>query len=186
MAQDPERVEVEIKARVEDLDTIRTRLLELGAKAMRTTRQRDQYLAHPSRSFEETDEALRVRVEDEQAFLTYKGPKLDASTKTRRELEVTIEDADTVLAVFEALGFTPVPLVEKEREAFTWEDVIVTLDEVDGVGSFVEVEHTAPVDGVDVAREQVLSLASKLGLERLERRSYLEMLLEGEDPGKRS
>lgn len=186
MAKDPERVEVEIKARVDDLGTIRTRLLELGAKAMRTIRQRDQYLAHPSRSFEDTDEALRVRVEDEQAFLTYKGPKLDASTKTRRELEVPIEDADTALAVFESLGFTLVPLVEKEREAFTWEDAIVTLDEVEGVGSFVEVELVAPEDGVDAARERVLSLASKLGLERLERRSYLEMLLEGEDPGKRS
>jgi len=37
----------------------------------------------------------------------------------------------------------------------------------------------AEADGLDAARSNILSLAEALGLEGSERRSYLELLLEG-------
>ena len=44
----------------------------------------------PCRDFAQTDEALRIRTVGDTSFVTYKGPKLDATTKTRRELELPL------------------------------------------------------------------------------------------------
>ena len=49
--------------------------------------QVDTYFSHPARDFAATDEALRIRSIDQENFVTYKGPKLDATTKTRREID---------------------------------------------------------------------------------------------------
>ena len=51
------------------------------------------------------------------------------------------------------------------------------LDEVDGVGSFVELELQADDAGLDAAKQKISKLAAELHLGPSERRSYLEMLL---------
>jgi adenylate cyclase class IV len=56
--------------------------------------------------------------------------------------------------------------------------VEVAVDEVDRLGSFVELEVLASEKTLDAARACVVSLAAELGLSVSERRSYLEMLLE--------
>ena len=84
------KLEVEQKFAVPDLGQLQTRLLELGAKAGEPQLQVDQYFAHPARDFAQTDEALRIRRIGQSNFVTYKGPKIDATTKTRRELELPL------------------------------------------------------------------------------------------------
>lgn len=174
-------IEAEVKARVDDAAAAGERLRELGAEHVATVEQADRYLDHPARSFADTDEALRVRVEDGEAELTYKGAKLDEATKSRRELEVALGDAETAVAILEALGFAPQPVVRKRREVYAWDGVTATVDRVEGVGVFVELERVVDEDELDAAREELLERAERLGVGALERRSYLEMLLE-EDP----
>ncbi len=52
------------------------------------------------------------------------------------------------------------------------------LDEVDGVGTYVELELMADESGLDEAKRVISTLATELGLGSSERRSYLEMMLE--------
>ncbi|MDZ7730721.1 MAG: class IV adenylate cyclase [Natrialbaceae archaeon] len=78
--------EVEVKARA-DHERIREELETKGAHHVDTVSQRDTYYDAPHRSFVETDEALRIRREmiaegAESIAITYKGPRLDDSTKT--------------------------------------------------------------------------------------------------------
>ena len=52
------------------------------------------------------------------------------------------------------------------------------LDDVDGVGTYVELELMADEPGLDEAKRVVSTLAAELDLGPTERRSYLEMMLE--------
>ncbi len=101
-------VEVELKFRVEDLDQLRQQLLELNAVFSPPVLQLDRYFAHPVRDFATTDEALRIRSVGNRSWITYKGPKLDSATKTRREIELALAQQDVgglVAELWEALGF---------------------------------------------------------------------------------
>ncbi len=178
--------EVELKFAVADLADIRHRLLQAGVQWAGQVCQADHYFAHPARDFAQTDEALRIRQSDDQTLVTYKGPKIDATTKTRREIELPLPDGKTVAddwqRLLDALGFTPVACVRKQRQKGTlvWQQttVVIALDDVDGVGQYVELELEADEESLDAARHQILSLAEHLGLSDAERRSYLEMFLE--------
>ena len=79
-------IEVEQKFRAAHSPELLARLQRLGATIEEPIEQIDQYFAHPVRDFAQTDEALRIRRVGDLNFVTYKGPKLDSTTKTRREL----------------------------------------------------------------------------------------------------
>lgn len=178
--------EVEQKFRVVDLTAVADRLRALGALPGPPQVQVDRYFAHPARDFARTDEALRLRQAGERCCITYKGPKLDVVTKTRREIELPLPPGAGQVAAWsgllEALGFTPVLEVRKHRRSchVVWDGaaVEVVLDQVDDVGDFVELELAADEDGLDAARTRIQALAAALGLTASERRSYLELLLE--------
>lgn len=178
--------EVEQKFPVADVLPFVERLTLLGAVWGEPIVQVDSYFAHPARDFAQTDEALRIRRVGEQNFVTYKGPKLDALTKTRRELELPIAGGelgyDHFAELLVALGFRRVADVRKSRRpgALRWngQHVEIALDQVERVGSFVELEISADESQLDAARQTLLRLAEELALPTPERRSYLEMLLQ--------
>ena len=100
-------LEVEAKAYLEDPERVMKELIDLGAREMYFTVQRDTYYLHPGRDFGATDEALRIREEQGRAFITYKGPKLDDQTKSREELEVPLVDPRPLGTLLLRLGFEP-------------------------------------------------------------------------------
>jgi adenylate cyclase class 2 len=179
------RFEVEQKFPVDDLSQLEQRLLELGATIEPPVVQVDLYYAHPARDFAQTDEALRIRRVAQQNFITYKGSKIDAVTKTRREIELPLAMGERAVAqwgeLLEALGFKPVAEVRKTRWSghLEWQGqpVQAALDKVEPLGSFIELEIDADEAEVSRARECLASIADELGLGPGERRSYLELLL---------
>lgn len=177
--------EVEQKYPADDLPAIERRLAELGAVAEPAVEQVDRYFSHPCRNFVQTDEALRLRRVGEENVVTWKGPKLDKTTKTRQEIELPIERGAAGLARFagllEALGFQPVAEVCKVRRPFElhWEGrtVHAAVDHVASVGTFVELELVVAADEMEAAKSCLASLADQLQLKNPERRSYLELQL---------
>jgi adenylate cyclase, class 2 len=178
--------EVEQKFPVASLDEAAAKLQALGAAAGEAVVQVDRYFAHPARDFAQTDEALRIRQIGQCNFITYKGPKIDRVTKTRREIELPLRDGEAAATewagLLQELGFRPVAEVHKRRQCLevTWDAAVVevSLDRVQGVGDFVELEVMADAATLDDAKARVQSLAAALGLSQSERRSYLELLLE--------
>lgn len=174
--------EVEQKHRVEDAASLQARLAELGAIWHDPLAQADEYFAHPQRDFAQTDEALRIRTVGDRSFVTYKGPKLDATTKTRRELELPLSATHAEFAALLAvLGFRSVMTVHKTRRPFelthAGQSVHGAWDEIDGLGTFVELELSADEASLATAKDCIASLAAVLPLGPTERRSYLELLL---------
>ncbi|QCC48311.1 class IV adenylate cyclase [Halobellus limi] len=201
--------EVEVKVPASHGEVER-RLRDADAERVERVTQVDTYYDAPHRDFAETDEALRLRQERrdpdadddgsgdaddrdsggaddhdpadaETTKITYKGPLIDAASKTREEHETAVADGDAAAAIFDGLGFEPAAVVEKEREFFDLDGYTVTLDRVDGLGEFVEVEAEAS-EGADVdsVREGAFDVLRRLGLDPDEqiRTSYLGLLLD--------
>ena len=177
--------EVEQKYRVSDLGVIRSTLHAKGAEFREPKRQVDRYFAHPARDFGVTDEAFRLRRDGAENRITYKGPKLDGKTKTRREIEIPLLAGDDYLDQFtrllDSLGFRVVAEVTKQRTpgSVSWQGrtVELALDEVEGVGEFLELELISTEAELAVSRSTVSALSADLGLVDSIRTSYLEMLL---------
>jgi adenylate cyclase class 2 len=179
--------EVEVKFRA-DHDAARPEVAARG-RHVGTVTQRDSYYDAPHRSFAETDEALRVREETGETGstdaegdgpvtrLTYKGPLVDEVSKSRREHETAVADGEAMAAALEALGFQPAAVVEKRRERYAVDGLTVVLDEVTGVGQFLEIETES--EALEAAREDVFELARELGFDPESgiRESYLGMVL---------
>jgi adenylate cyclase class 2 len=185
--------EVEQKFPVAELKSLETRLVSLGASVSGPREEVDLYFAHPARDFSTTDEALRIRRVGDSVIMTYKGPKIDSTTKTRREIELPLgcapETAQATAAdwrrLLETLGFRPVAEVRKLRRRATvpWQGrpVLVTLDDVDELGTFVELEMVVEEEELEAAKDRIASLAARLDLNQSQRLSYLELLLEGRE-----
>lgn len=168
-------LEIELKAYAEDPDYIIKRLGELGAEKKGTRVERDIYYNHPSRNFKDTDEALRIRSDGDKTILTYKGPKIGDRTKTRYEEEVEICSLHSMEEILLKLGFFHAGDVEKERTFYHVNEIEVCVDRVEGLGDFIELEKKG--EDREKGEKDLFELAEELGLERFERRSYLELKL---------
>lgn len=159
---------------------LRARLDALGAVAHEALTQTDTYFAHPQRDFRSSDEALRLRSEGGALRVTYKGPKLDPPRKTREEIEFALgTDHATASILLERLGFRPAAVVRKQRVELELPGTFtatIALDEVEGLGSFCEIE--VPASDVAQGRERLRDVQERLGLGELPpiAESYLELL----------
>ncbi|MHA2253513.1 MAG: class IV adenylate cyclase [Candidatus Kariarchaeaceae archaeon] len=167
--------ELKIPAR---LESIRSRLKDKNAKFIEKEINLDTYYNHPQRNFIESDEALRIRTTQSSNILTYKGEKIDTRSKSRKEINIKYE-GNTMGDLLESLGFTKSGEVHKHREIWELDNTKVLLDEVTGLGSFVELE----IDGSDTSETDSMvnileKTARKLGLDPDDqiRTSYLELL----------
>jgi adenylate cyclase, class 2 len=171
-------LEIEIKAPCLDLPMLESKLKAMGARDFGRLFQRDVYYSHPDRDFGLTDEALRLRVENDLTLVTYKGPKLDKGSKTREELEVSLGNPETFALILERLGFKPVMRISKQRRIYGIRGVSVCLDRVEGLGDYVEFEFEG--EDLEEGRSRILGLMKELDVEGNERRSYLELIMEKE------
>jgi adenylate cyclase class 2 len=166
-------IEVEVKARA--LPDTRQKILSMGAVPAGIENHHDIYFSSPLRSFQESDEALRIRIKEEGARLTYKGPKLDLKTKSRREVTVEIDDPVGMEEILASLNFSPTAVVRKRRTKYKLGPVTFALDEVEGLGSFLEVEMSGEAEWQE-QQSRVLEVLEQLGLKESIRKSYLELL----------
>lgn len=168
-------IEFEVKALVppDRLEAVRAALGEASA----IEEHADLYFQHPCRDLVATDEAVRLSRRGGKADLTYKGPKLDSRTKARREVVVPLAGEAEARAFLEATGFRLAAEVRKRRHHHRLAGWEVALDEVPGLGWFVELERQVP-EGADTAQAErdAMALLAAWGLASTERRSYLEML----------
>lgn len=171
-------LEVEVKIKVRELSSIRKRLIERGATPSSTVHEHDIYFNAPHRDFGVTDEALRVRYSDDTCAVTYKGPKQPGSgSKVREEVTVDVMSGGDVETILGKLGFTRTAEVDKTREYFEFGPLLVSLDQVSGLGTYVEVEMMA-AGSFEEAAQNVESGIKELDIEG-ERimLSYLEQVL---------
>lgn len=186
-------LEVEVRYRYADADraTIVARLQAAGAYLSQSRTDIDHYYNPPERELKATDEAFRLRRVGQANCLTYKGPKRDSETKTRTEIEVPLGDGDEVAAdmerMLQALGYRPIVVVRKARQVYRFTrgnfPMEACFDDLEGIGSFIELEIMAEEEQYQAAKSILFQTAAELGLTEKETRSYLGMVLAAIDKG---
>lgn len=170
-------IEFEMKLK-HDHESIRSRLEELDAHLINIDYNIDQYFSHPNRNFAETDEALRIRETSETQKITYKGPKFDRRSKSRQEIDISLAE-DGMDRLLETLGFQKSGIVKKERETWRYKQMTITLDRVEELGEYIEVEligeDSADKDSII---QELRSFVTELGMNPDNQivESYLELL----------
>ncbi len=182
----PNSVEVEAKIELQscnEVDNVIKKLENIGAKKEAQVYEEDIYFQHPCRDFAKTDEALRLRVISKRVELTYKGSKtIVGGSKTRTEYTVTLSDLRQAKLILESLGFKPVASVRKRRMYYSYGEVNISVDKVEGLGCFIEVEYRGE-GSIKAAINTINTVIDMLGLTGYKRvyKSYLELILEKED-----
>ena len=179
-------IEVEVKLPVVDLDLIRGKLLKTGFQETAFIEERDTYFDNPQGDIRANGEALRVRETKDhltgksRAQINFKGKKLDARTMTREELETGVEDGAVCRNILQMIGYMPAdPEVIKDRTMLQKEYVTACLDNVHGLGGFLELEILArSEEEKDAALGRIENILNSLGYQISDtlRTSYLSML----------
>jgi adenylate cyclase class 2 len=149
--------EVEIKFRIADVDSLTTRLQELGLRQITPrTHEMNTLFDLPGRPLRAKGDLLRLRKYGDIWLLTHKGKSKNDSGphKIRGENETRVEDGPKMQAILAALQFQPCFRYEKFRAEWQAERGHVVIDETP-VGNFAEIE--GPPDWID-------SLARDLGV----------------------
>lgn len=160
-------IEIEQKYALPDDGRLRGRLIELGAVPSAPVRQVDTYYNPPHRDFLEPaviSEWLRLREQAGKDSVNYKHwlPE-DALIKTHcDEYESKISDVGALRRMLVALNFTPIVTVSKVREEWRFQDVIVAIDKVEGLGSYVEFEFDGEADDIQDALERLTKFVAEL------------------------
>lgn len=181
--------EVELKFPLPLFESVVATLRQLSAVESSTVSHVDRYFNHPTKNFRTTDEALRIRSVENSNFVTYKGAKIGTVAKTRHEIEVGLADGPQAAAemneILTLLGFRFVREVRKTRQTYLLQrqgrDFELALDEVPGLGQFLEIELIVDDHDRQAAEAAIWELAGVLGLSEAEPRSYLDLLLRADD-----
>ena len=179
-------LEVELKVKIPSLDPVREQLAGKNAQNCGKVHEHDIYYNAPHRDFGKTDEAVRVRYTDDHAVVTYKGPKIKKfGLKAREELNFAVECGKTFETMLDRLGFTRTLEVNKWRETYKLGTASVSLDMVDGLGTFAEIEVMTESEN-DNPTDLIEKIAKEIGVvgEPI-LASYLEMLLDKGEAGRR-
>lgn len=166
-------MEVEAKILEIDVEEVKKKLLELGAKLEYKEMQICKILDFDDKRLHKKDEVLRVRKIGDKVELTFKGPtEKIGNTKSREEIETHVEDFEKTLKIFEKLGLIPIRSYEKHRESYKLGKITFELDNFPNVPipPFLEIEGSS--------REEVEEMAEKLGFKKEELKSFdgLELL----------
>lgn len=165
-------VNVEIKARVRNLDTLRNKLLKLSDGSPQRVRQEDTF-------FKASVGRLKLRVVDGKRGELISYQRADDSGPTPSTYQISrVEEPETLRRVLStALGV--LGQVRKEREVFIIGRTRVHLDRVEDLGSYLELEVVlAPGEAVERGRAEARELMEVLDVRPsdLEVGAYVDVL----------
>ncbi|MCI5944444.1 MAG: class IV adenylate cyclase [Eubacterium sp.] len=145
-------IEVEVKLPIYKRSQTEKGLCGLGFIPGHLIKESDIYFTSETHDFMQADEALRIRrcdnlsTGESSCVLTFKGPKLDSVSMTRRELETGIADGNTGCEILCALGYKKLAPVTKLRQYYHLEGMTACVDTVEKLGTFLELEILTPGD----------------------------------------
>lgn len=151
-----EHLEIELKYYISNFAALRSRLQDLGAACIcqRTFEYNARYETEDGRLLKNKC-LLRLR-KDQGTTLTFKSPPPEVGTRFKiyRELEVSVNDFDTMDAILNALGYFRCQIYEKWRETWQLKDTVLCMDTLPFAG-FLEIEGSP---------EPIMQIIRDLGL----------------------
>lgn len=165
---------IEIKARLRDRAALLEVLAELGAARISSLAQVDTYFTVPAGRLK-----LRQTPGEPDVLIFYRRDNRSEPKLSDYHLAAIAPEQNLAGMLAAALGVRVV--VRKQRELWRWHNVRVHLDEVEGLGAFLELE--AQVDGANdesLCQRRTRELMAAFGLapSELIAGSYADLLID--------
>ena len=114
------------------------------------------------------NETFRVRKTDSSSYITYKKQHFKGKLWIYSdEYETSIGDADTIKKVISLLGLKPLIKVHNKRKIYKHKNFEIELEEIDGLGLFIEVEKMSRSDDEMREKEKIREFIRGLGLKNV-------------------
>ncbi|HSX28927.1 MAG TPA: class IV adenylate cyclase [Candidatus Saccharimonadales bacterium] len=159
--------EIEIKAKVPDKTALLAAIKHAGIKLSLPIKQRDVVYGQPGVADNAPGSIwLRIRTEnDTKTIFTLKQQHAGGLDSIEHETEVA--NADELASIITTLGFTLYTNITKTRQRAHYNGIEICVDNVEGLGVFVEAEKLTEkdADGSTVT-EQLWTELAKLGVDR--------------------
>lgn len=169
-------MEIEIRAKINNLEKIEQNIIKLGAKLIKETKQVDEYFGEIN-LYQKIGYSflMRVRDEEDKKFMTYKGAE-SKKDGVWEEYEFEIDDTKKSTDMFEAMGLEKIIVVNKYRKEYKFNDLTICLDAIDGLGDFIEIEF---LNDKDFNKNNLKKLMQKLNIkeDKIIHKGYVTMLL---------
>ncbi len=157
--------EIEVKAKLRNKASFLVAAEKLGIKFGEAITQDDTTYETDLPHNDPNWNIFRIRVQNGQQILTMKHK---ASTRSRdnHEYETVIEDSNEIIKMLNRLGYTFGVRIRKKRHIAHHKGLELCLDEIDELGSFVEVEKLAGDDAnVDAIQDELWAVLARLGVD---------------------
>jgi adenylate cyclase class 2 len=159
--------EVEVKYRVRDTESLLLALKERGVDLDSGVFQDDQAYAPVGWVYGEPKGGVsfvRLRTADGRHSFTLKRPAENALSCD--EFESVVTDREQMHSAICAMGFTPTVRIAKTRRTGQTGDAAVCVDEVDGLGTFIELERLVSEDADgEVVQSELADWVVSLGVD---------------------
>lgn len=142
--------EIEIKVKVNNLEEIKQKLKDLELDIPQPVHQHDEVFTNSE--MEKMRAFVRIRKQDDEYIYTFKQDitsQLDCI-----EYETKITDGEEMRNILLASNYKSFSIVEKNRTKVKLDDYTICLDDVENLGTFVEVEKLVE-DMSDTANEEI-------------------------------
>jgi adenylate cyclase, class 2 len=162
------KLEIEVKAKVNDFEELKNKLKELGCVLSEPTIQDDYIYNKKGINLKEKKDTpvLRIRQQGEKILFTLKKNRNNELDCIEKELE--IKDKNIMEDIFVLLDYEKTVEVHKKRIKTNYKEYEICLDEVDGLGSFIEVEKLSDEDGEKIQNE-LFDFLETLGISKSNR-----------------
>ena len=162
-------IELRFEVRAQDVKTSITQFLQTHATLIKETHQKDTYFSH--KEFLDVlppIKRLRVRVSDKGSTINRKDRKVVDGVNQNYcdEYETPIQDAETMTKILTALDIKPIVIVDKKRKVYQYQDTEISVDEVQNLGTFIELEASGEFESIEIARNKLYHIAQELGLQK--------------------
>jgi len=171
-------MELEVKFRCDSVQRVMSKALELGFILKKKKHQIDTYFIVNKKTKYGTRDYLRIREDLSSNSLSLDYHKVLSELETD-ETEIKIVDKEGIIKILELLGYDIVCVVNKIREQYEKDNVVITVDKVEGLGNFVEIEINEEL--TDSNRNKIYSIATNLELmekDRVSKKGYPDLLME--------
>jgi len=135
-------IEVEVKARVNNFDEIKSNLEKQGAKFLKKEFQRDIIFGNPKFADSENkiiEGGVLARIRQKDKYIKIELKEI-LRGKGGVELKFEIKDIEAAKKFLAKMDFTPAFEIAKNRESYDLNGFRICLDKVEKLGTFVEVE----------------------------------------------
>lgn len=161
--------EIEVKARVENFDALINKLEKLGCKLSKPIVQDDKVFLPNGIGVDNRKKginALRIRKENGKIIFNLKQRGKVTLSHVERELE--IGDVQIMEDIIRLLGFYEFQTLKKKRRKCHYNEYEICLDEVDDLGTFIEIEKMSDGDDKEV-QDELFQFLESLGVKREDR-----------------